>query len=85
MNILDPIFYRTLFYDFHPVISPGQKRNSLIICHTSIGGLVPVAKAWRSVSLLNWIRGVPLELLHNKLKQPGQLNLRSSIQRFQHI
>ena len=23
MNILDPIFYRTLFYDFHPVISPG--------------------------------------------------------------
>jgi hypothetical protein len=23
MNILDPIFYRTLFYDFRPVISPG--------------------------------------------------------------
>ena len=25
MNILDPIFYRTLFYDFRPVISPGSK------------------------------------------------------------
>jgi hypothetical protein len=24
MNILDPIFYRTLFYDFRPVISPGH-------------------------------------------------------------
>jgi hypothetical protein len=24
MNILDPIFYRTLFYDFCPVISPGS-------------------------------------------------------------
>jgi hypothetical protein len=22
-NILDPIFYHTLFYDFRPVISPG--------------------------------------------------------------
>jgi hypothetical protein len=22
MNLLDPIFYRTLFYDFRPVISP---------------------------------------------------------------
>jgi hypothetical protein len=25
MNILDPIFYRTLFYDFRPVISPGLR------------------------------------------------------------
>jgi hypothetical protein len=25
MNILDLIFYRTLFYDFCPVISPSQK------------------------------------------------------------
>jgi hypothetical protein len=24
MNILDPIFYRTLFYDFCPVISPRE-------------------------------------------------------------
>jgi hypothetical protein len=24
MNLLDPIFYRTLFYDFRPVISPGR-------------------------------------------------------------
>ena len=24
MNILDPIFYRTLFYDIRPVISPGN-------------------------------------------------------------
>jgi hypothetical protein len=30
MNILDPIFYRTLFYDFRPVISPG-------VDHTSVG------------------------------------------------
>jgi hypothetical protein len=28
MNILDPIFYRTLFYDFRPVISP--RSGSLI-------------------------------------------------------
>jgi hypothetical protein len=27
MNILDPIFYRTLFYDFRPVISPGVKED----------------------------------------------------------
>jgi hypothetical protein len=25
MNILDPIFYRTLFYDFRPVITPGGR------------------------------------------------------------
>jgi hypothetical protein len=25
MSRLDPIFYRTLFYDFHPVISPSDK------------------------------------------------------------
>jgi hypothetical protein len=24
MNILEPIFYRTLFYDFSPVISPSR-------------------------------------------------------------
>jgi hypothetical protein len=30
MNILDPIFYRTLFYDFRPVISPGLQ---LVVAH----------------------------------------------------
>jgi hypothetical protein len=25
MSILDPIFYRTLFYDFRPVISPSPQ------------------------------------------------------------
>jgi hypothetical protein len=27
MNILDPIFYRTLFYNFRPVISPSALHN----------------------------------------------------------
>jgi hypothetical protein len=29
MNILDPIFYCTLFYDFSPVISPRKKHTSI--------------------------------------------------------
>jgi hypothetical protein len=34
INILDPIFYRTLFYDFVPVISPrrGCGLTSLVLC-----------------------------------------------------
>jgi hypothetical protein len=28
MNILDPIFYRTWFYDFRPMISPGFRRSN---------------------------------------------------------
>jgi hypothetical protein len=31
MNILDPIFYRTLFYDFRPVISPGNFGPAFVI------------------------------------------------------
>ena len=33
MNILDPIFYRTLFYDFHPVISPRVVACLVSSCH----------------------------------------------------
>ena len=30
MNILDPIFYHTLFYDFRPVISPGTTSHNIL-------------------------------------------------------
>jgi hypothetical protein len=34
MNILDPIFYRTLFYDFSPVISPrSQHIHHLVVTY----------------------------------------------------
>jgi len=34
MNILDPIFYRTLFYYFHPVISPRHSISTIYgTCH----------------------------------------------------
>jgi hypothetical protein len=32
MNILDPIFYRMLFYNFRPVISPGHNHNIIKHC-----------------------------------------------------
>jgi hypothetical protein len=34
MNILDPIFYRTLFYDFRQVISPRSRRmlKCFLVC-----------------------------------------------------
>jgi hypothetical protein len=33
MNILDPIFYRTLFYDFPPVISPSNHVGTYFQCY----------------------------------------------------
>jgi hypothetical protein len=39
MNILDPIFYRTLFYEFCPMISPGLQANLVAgICLKEEGG-----------------------------------------------
>jgi hypothetical protein len=37
MNILDPIFYRTLFYDFRPVISPGKLLTTMLWSHRTLG------------------------------------------------
>jgi hypothetical protein len=46
MNILDPIFYRTLFYDFHPVISPRDVRMIRVsfqgFCEVQDGSKFPV-------------------------------------------
>jgi hypothetical protein len=41
MNILDPIFYRTLFYDFRPVISPGPVSTSPYIVFKFVGVSLP--------------------------------------------
>jgi hypothetical protein len=39
MNILDPIFYRTLFYDFCPVISPGLGAIKLTVLRVFVCGV----------------------------------------------
>jgi hypothetical protein len=52
MNILDPLFYRTLFYDFCPVISPREDPSRLELSHRQTrrvcGARAAVERKWDS-------------------------------------